>query len=83
MLLYQTGGVSGVYPGQIVCPKEVKRPDEKFVTEKMYENPRFVEDVVREVSLRINQLNNIKHYTIKASADESIHMHQAYAIKRK
>ena len=67
------------------CPiyTVLKRPDEKFVTEKMYENPRFVEDVVREVSLRINQLNNIKHYTIKASADESIHMHRAYAVKSK
>ena len=67
------------------CPiyTVLKRPDEKFVTEKMYDRPRFVEDVVREVALRVDKMKNIKHYIIKASADESIHMHKAYAIKEK
>lgn len=63
------------------CPiySVLKRPDEKYVTEKMYDNPRFVEDVVRECYLKLNELDNIKINTIKAVADESIHMHKAMA----
>lgn len=57
----------------------LKRPDEKFVTEEMYNNPRFVEDVVREVYQRMVKLENVKSFTVEATADESIHMHKAYA----
>ena len=57
----------------------LKRPDEKYVTDKMYENPRFVEDVVREVYKRMSCVDNIKGFVVEAAADESIHMHRAYA----
>lgn len=57
----------------------LKRPDEKFVTEKMYDNPRFVEDVVREVALRIKDVPHVSTWDITATADESIHMHKAIA----
>lgn len=57
----------------------LKRADEKYVTDKMYENPRFVEDVVREAHSRLIKMNNIKRFSVEAWADESIHMHKAYA----
>lgn len=57
----------------------LKRPDEKFVTEKAYENPMFVEDVVRNVALRLNQIDNFPWYSIEAENFESIHNHSAYA----
>lgn len=57
----------------------LKRADEKYVTEKMYENPRFVEDVVRYGYQKLNKLTNIRSFIIEATADESIHMHNAYA----
>lgn len=60
----------------------LKRPDEKFVTEAMYDSPRFVEDVVREVYTKLQDFdknNSITSYAISAVADESIHMHKAVA----
>lgn len=57
----------------------LKRPDEKFVTEHAYENPRFVEDMVREVSLRFDGDSRIARYCIEVENHESIHDHNAYA----
>jgi len=61
----------------------LKRPDEKFVTERGYENPMFVEDVVRNVALRLNALDNFPWYSIEAENFESIHNHSAYAYLEK
>jgi len=58
----------------------LKRSDEKYVTEKAYNNPRFVEDVVRNVSKALMADDNIKWFTVEAENFESIHAHNAYAI---
>ena len=61
----------------------LKRPDEKFVTEKAYKQPRFVEDVVREVARKFSEDDNITWFAVEAESYESIHDHNAYAfIKR-
>jgi GTP cyclohydrolase I len=57
----------------------LKRPDEKFVTEKAYENPMFVEDVVREIAKRLKKDANITWFTVESENFESIHNHSAYA----
>ena len=60
----------------------LKREDEKFVTEKAYENPRFVEDVVREVYLALKNFSSEKSFSwfsVEAENFESIHSHNAYA----
>ena len=56
----------------------LKRQDEKFVTEHAYDNPRFVEDVVREVYLGLKKME-FKWFTVEAETEESIHFHNAYA----
>jgi len=58
----------------------LKRPDEKFVTEKAYNNPKFVEDMVRDVAGRLNDDNRISAYTVESENFESIHNHSAYAL---
>ena len=58
----------------------LKRPDEKFVTEKAYENPMFVEDVVREIAKRLTKDPNITWFTVESENFESIHNHSAYAF---
>jgi len=58
----------------------LKRPDEKFVTERAYNNPKFVEDVVRDVALALNNDARIVAYTVEAENFESIHNHSAYAL---
>ena len=58
----------------------LKRPDEKYVTERAYNNPKFVEDVVRDVALALNNDARIVAYTIEAENFESIHNHSAYAL---
>jgi GTP cyclohydrolase I len=58
----------------------LKRPDEKFVTEKAYENPKFVEDLVRDVAAALNQDDRIDAYVVEAENFESIHNHSAYAL---
>ncbi|MBX3108231.1 MAG: GTP cyclohydrolase I FolE2 [Fimbriimonadaceae bacterium] len=58
----------------------LKRPDEKFVTETAYENPRFVEDMVREVALKFDSDPRITRYSIEVENEESIHAHNAYAF---
>ena len=61
----------------------LKRVDEKYVTEKAYENPKFVEDVVRSVAIKLNSDNNFIWYSIEAENFESIHNHSAYAYVEK
>ena len=58
----------------------LKRPDEKYVTERAYENPKFVEDLVRDVAARIGAQAGIRSYLIEAENFESIHNHSAYAV---
>ena len=61
----------------------LKRVDEKFLTEKGYENPMFVEDVVRNVAGRLSQDPNFTWYSVEAENFESIHNHSAYACVEK
>ncbi len=58
----------------------LKRPDEKFVTERAYDNPKFVEDMVRDVAGRLNVDERIDAYTVESENFESIHNHSAYAL---
>ncbi|MFA5011859.1 MAG: GTP cyclohydrolase FolE2 [Ignavibacteria bacterium] len=58
----------------------LKREDEKYVTEKAYENPVFVEDVVRNVVTKLKQNDKILWYHVEAENFESIHNHNAYAM---
>lgn len=57
----------------------LKRPDEKAVTERAYENPVFVEDLVRNVAQKLNDHPDISWYRVEAENQESIHNHNAYA----
>jgi GTP cyclohydrolase I len=57
----------------------LKRPDEKFVTERAYDNPKFVEDLVRDVALAVEALDAVSAYTVESENFESIHNHSAYA----
>lgn len=57
----------------------LKREDEKYITEKAYNKPTFVEDVVRNVALKLNKNDNIIWYQIEVVSYESIHNHDAYA----
>jgi GTP cyclohydrolase I len=57
----------------------LKRPDEKWVTEHAYENPKFVEDLVRDVALALNADARIGRYSVDVENFESIHNHSAYA----
>lgn len=61
----------------------LKRPDEKCVTEMAYENPRFVEDAVREIALQLNADPRIDWYTVTVESEESIHNHNAFATVEK
>lgn len=61
----------------------LKRPDEKFVTERAYDNPKFVEDMVRDVAGKLNQDERIIGYTVESENFESIHNHSAYALIEK
>ncbi len=57
----------------------LKRPDEKYVTERAYENAKFVEDLVRDVALTVGGLPGVAHYVVEAENFESIHNHSAWA----
>jgi len=57
----------------------LKRPDEKYVTERAWERPRFVEDLVREVGTRLRRDPNFTRWEVEAESFESIHAHSAYA----
>ena len=57
----------------------LKRPDEKYVTERAYDNPKFVEDMVRDVANALNREDRVVSYVIESENFESIHNHSAYA----
>lgn len=61
----------------------LKRQDEKFVTEQAYNNPMFVEDIVREIALQLNHDPNITWFSVASENFESIHNHNAYAYIEK
>jgi GTP cyclohydrolase I len=61
----------------------LKRPDEKHVTERAYDNPKFVEDMVRDVAARLNADDRISAYVVESENFESIHNHSAYALIEK
>ncbi len=58
----------------------LKRPDEKYVTERAYDNPKFVEDLVRDVAAVLNADDRIEAYVVESENFESIHNHSAYAL---
>jgi GTP cyclohydrolase I len=58
----------------------LKRPDEKYVTERAYDNPKFVEDMVRDVAALLNLDERITRYVVESENFESIHNHSAYAL---
>ena len=58
----------------------LKRPDEKAITERAYDNPKFVEDMVRDVAARLNAEDRIVSYIAESENFESIHNHSAYAL---
>lgn len=72
----EAGSSSPIYP-------LLKRPDEKAVTEHAYENPRFVEDAVREIALKLEEDTRIKWYKATVESMESIHNHNAFACVEK
>ena len=58
----------------------LKRPDEKIVTERAYDNPKFVEDMVRDVAAALNTEKRVDYYIVESENFESIHNHSAYAL---
>ncbi|NMG65663.1 GTP cyclohydrolase I FolE2 [Azoarcus indigens] len=58
----------------------LKRPDEKYVTERAYDNPKFVEDMVRDVAGLVHAETRIDAYAVESENFESIHNHSAYAL---
>ncbi len=58
----------------------LKRPDEKYVTERAYDNPKFVEDMVRDIAAKLNADPRIDAYVVESENFESIHNHSAYAL---
>ena len=72
MELVETSASSPVYP-------LLKREDEKFVTETAYDNPVFVEDIVRTVAGKLSDQPGLVRFTVEAINRESIHAHDCYA----
>lgn len=72
--IIETCGSSPVYP-------LLKREDEKFVTEKAYNNPKFVEDVIRDVIIKLRNKEIISWFEVECEAFESIHNHSAWAYQ--
>ena len=70
--LIEAQGSSRIYP-------ILKLEDEKFVTESAYENPKFVEDILRDVVLAIRGLENVAGFEVECENFESIHNHNAFA----
>lgn len=70
--IVETHGSAPIYPA-------LKRPDERHVTMQAYDNPAFVEDVVRGVAADLSRTPGIQSYSVEASSDESIHNHRAFA----
>ena len=61
----------------------LKRPDEKYVTEEAYNNPKFVEDMIRDLAITLNKDDRVLAYKIESENFESIHNHSAYAYIEK
>lgn len=61
----------------------LKRADEKHVTERAYENPKFVEDIVRDIAAKLNHDKRVEAYIVESENFESIHNHSAYAMIKK
>ena len=59
----------------------LKREDEKFVTEKAYDNPKFVEDVLRDIVIKFRENSKIKYFEVEVESLESIHNHSAWAYQ--
>ncbi|MCB1755315.1 MAG: GTP cyclohydrolase I FolE2 [Gammaproteobacteria bacterium] len=59
---------------------QLKRTDEKFVTERAYDNPKFVEDLIRDITKRLDDQDSIRSYILEVENFESIHNHSAYAM---
>jgi GTP cyclohydrolase I len=74
--MIEASGSAPLYP-------VLKRPDEKFVTEQAYDNPRFVEDLVREVAIAFDKNDRVVSYEIEVENHESIHDHNAYAYLKR
>jgi GTP cyclohydrolase IB len=74
--MIEAAGSAPLYP-------VLKRPDEKHVTEQAYDNPRFVEDLVREVALAFDRDERVAAYEIEVENHESIHDHNAYAMLKR
>ncbi len=66
------GGSGEVYP-------LLKRTDEKYVTEKMFSNPKFAEDIVRDIAIRLKKKKEIESFLVECTNFESIHPHEVYA----
>lgn len=73
ILLIEKCGSAPIYP-------VLKREDEKYITEVGYENPVFVEDIVRNLAEYLNNMPNIRWASIECESIESIHNHNAYAF---
>jgi GTP cyclohydrolase I len=58
----------------------LKRPDEKYVTEQAFDNPKFVEDIIRDLAIALNRDDRVAWYHIESENFESIHNHNAYAM---
>lgn len=58
----------------------LKRPDEKFVTEQAFDNPKFVEDIIRDLAVALDKEDRVTWYQIESENFESIHNHNAYAM---
>ena len=58
----------------------IKREDEKFITEQAYNKPKFVEDLVRDVYIKLREMNQFPRFSVEAENFESIHNHSAYAF---
>jgi GTP cyclohydrolase I len=58
----------------------LKRPDEKYVTERAYDNPKFVEDLVRDIAMNLKAHPAVGSFTVESENFESIHNHSAYAL---
>ena len=71
----------GIAEGSASCEVYglLKRPDEKYVTERAYDNPKFVEDLVRDAALALQRDRRVGRYVVEAENFESIHNHSAFA----
>ena len=61
----------------------LKRSDEKYITEHAYDNPKFVEDLIRDIAGALSDYQGILNFTVAAENFESIHNHSAYAVIEK